>query len=61
MTWGGGGGGGAQRLPLQISAKGPQNLAHTSEIMQRERPQCYFSQKLHILLVMISYANYMHK
>ena len=43
----GGGGGG---LPLQISAPiGPRNLARTSEMVQRGRPQWYFSQKHHIL------------
>ena len=35
-------GGGALEVPLQIS-ESPQNLARTSEIVHRERPQCYFS------------------
>ena len=37
-----------------------ENLACASEIVQRERPQCYFSQILHILLVII-YANHLHR
>ena len=36
------------------------NLARASEIAEREISRCYFSQKLHVLLVII-YANHMHK
>ena len=57
---GGGGGGGLGGAPFR-SHRSPRNVARTSEIAQRERPRYYFSQKLHILLVMIIYANHMHK
>ena len=58
MTGGGGGGGSPSD-----SRRGrlPRNLAHASKIAQRERPRCYFSQKMHILSVMIINANHMHK
>ena len=55
----GGGGGGWDSFPLRSQSqrgRWPQNLARTSEIAQRKRPQCYFSQTLHILLAMIMYG-----
>ena len=63
MTGRGGGGGGAWRPPFRFRPqwrRSPRNLARASEIAQRERPRCYFfsSQKLHILLVTIIYANH---
>ena len=59
---GGGGGGGARRPPSDLG-RSPRNLALASEIAQRERPRCYKKKKkkMHILLVMIIYANHMHK